>query len=622
MDTNNADTILQECDVILKGGVTSGIVYPKFIHQLAQSYHFKKIGGTSAGAIVAGLTAAAEYGRRFNNNPDSFQQLAAIPEELGRQNDATGHTNLFSLFHPHESFRTLYELILLVIQVSTTSTSSVLVRLTLIVKSLLRYLWSHYRAEILIIIALWVVSISIFSMIHILVSPLAVLSFSVYAAFCAVILAIATVCARLCYQFLGLPQNFYGICSGIDTREPQPLLYSLLSGRQSPTISGPLTSWLNLKINILAGKSVTGDPLTFGEIWQTPSEKQIEFVALSTCLTEGKPYQLPFRNTQFYFKKEDFNKLFPKPVMDYLTRNIPEKQEFIPLPNNEALPLVVVIRMSLSFPLLLSAIPLYKEVQHRQTGKTTMRKTWFSDGGIVSNFPIHLFDDILPLRPTFGVNLSPYPAGENSGSPLDYWLPEKNNPDDCTYTADCWNYFQGKNNNDGTIIGFLFSIINAMQNWVDRTQIEVPGYRDRIVHIFLNSAEGGLNLDMSPEIITKISQRGKDAAKLLIQHYHQNPPPDIQTTWKNHCWVRYRTTMALLERALYQIDQGYNSTALYPSLIQSPPSYPFTHASPSEITAATREITNIVSSYTSQQFTFYDANIPKPKPRIRIRPDL
>jgi len=48
------------CDLVMKGGITSGIVYPKAITHLSQHYRFKSIGGTSAGAIAAAVTAAAE----------------------------------------------------------------------------------------------------------------------------------------------------------------------------------------------------------------------------------------------------------------------------------------------------------------------------------------------------------------------------------------------------------------------------------------------------------------------------------------------------------------------------------------------------------------------------------
>jgi predicted acylesterase/phospholipase RssA len=54
---------LRKCDIVMQGGVTSSIVYPGLVCKLAGN-QFQQIGGTSAGAIAAALTAAAEYARR------------------------------------------------------------------------------------------------------------------------------------------------------------------------------------------------------------------------------------------------------------------------------------------------------------------------------------------------------------------------------------------------------------------------------------------------------------------------------------------------------------------------------------------------------------------------------
>ena len=51
------------CDIVMKGGITSGLIYPRAVAELAEVYRFKNIGGTSTGAIAAALTAAAEYRR-------------------------------------------------------------------------------------------------------------------------------------------------------------------------------------------------------------------------------------------------------------------------------------------------------------------------------------------------------------------------------------------------------------------------------------------------------------------------------------------------------------------------------------------------------------------------------
>ena len=47
------------CDIVMKGGITSGVVYPHAICELARTYRFVDVGGTSAGAIAAAAAAAA-----------------------------------------------------------------------------------------------------------------------------------------------------------------------------------------------------------------------------------------------------------------------------------------------------------------------------------------------------------------------------------------------------------------------------------------------------------------------------------------------------------------------------------------------------------------------------------
>ena len=86
-----------ECDLVMKGGITSGVVYPPAVLALARRYRFRSIGGTSAGAIAAGLTAAAEYNRKG----EGFQKLGAISENLGKG------TFLLNLFQPSRRTRPL-----------------------------------------------------------------------------------------------------------------------------------------------------------------------------------------------------------------------------------------------------------------------------------------------------------------------------------------------------------------------------------------------------------------------------------------------------------------------------------------------------------------------------------
>jgi hypothetical protein len=51
------------CDLTMRGGTTSGVIYPLAVCALAKRYVFRSVGGASAGAIAAAASAAAELGR-------------------------------------------------------------------------------------------------------------------------------------------------------------------------------------------------------------------------------------------------------------------------------------------------------------------------------------------------------------------------------------------------------------------------------------------------------------------------------------------------------------------------------------------------------------------------------
>ena len=76
----------------------------------------------------------------------------------------------------------------------------------------------------------------------------------------------------------------------------------------------------------------------------------------------------------------------------------------------------------MSFPLLISAVPLWAMNYEAPIGRRGFAQCWMSDGGLCSNFPIHLFDSFVPKWPTFGIAL------QNRGKyrpDQRVWLPEK-----------------------------------------------------------------------------------------------------------------------------------------------------------------------------------------------------
>ena len=137
----------------------------------------------------------------------------------------------------------------------------------------------------------------------------------------------------------------------------------------------------------------------------------IDLRMMTTNLSMQRPNVLPdLGDRNYIFKEADFRALFPDLVVDHMKAHS-EPHERSPRASAlsrkpDDLPVVVGARMSLSFPLLIAAVPLYPR---RLLGNDRQPvKLSFSDGGISSNFPIHFFDALLPRRPTFGISLGDY----------------------------------------------------------------------------------------------------------------------------------------------------------------------------------------------------------------------
>jgi len=100
---------VQACDIVMKGGITSGVVYPLALVELSKKYRFANIGGTSAGAIAAAAAAAGEYGR--GKADAGFERLAQIPREVG--------ANLLSMFQPEPVLKPLFDIFVAALQANS-----------------------------------------------------------------------------------------------------------------------------------------------------------------------------------------------------------------------------------------------------------------------------------------------------------------------------------------------------------------------------------------------------------------------------------------------------------------------------------------------------------------------
>src|SRR3984957_2423349 len=98
----------KECDVVMKGGITSGVIYPRLISTLAKIYKLRSFGGTSAGAIAAAAGAAAQLGRLTGGNPAAFDTLSQLPTDLGTVAQSATDSMLFRLFQPQQPLAGLF----------------------------------------------------------------------------------------------------------------------------------------------------------------------------------------------------------------------------------------------------------------------------------------------------------------------------------------------------------------------------------------------------------------------------------------------------------------------------------------------------------------------------------
>jgi predicted acylesterase/phospholipase RssA len=636
----------EECDLVMKGGITSGIVYPPLISVLKDKYFFRSIGGTSAGAIAAAATAAAEFGREA----DGFAKLDQLTHEI-----ADG-TFLLHLFQPSRRTRPLFNVLLSLTQLTKQKTRLLGVRLVFgITWALLREVTTAFFTGACLGVGVT------FLFTWLMQGAVQGLGIGV-TLFTAWLGALAAGMIRLVLILLKeVPQNFLGMCTG---------RHEEITGAETQV----LTDWLDQKLDDMAG--ITNDParhqsgyrpLTFGDLQQKPfgderdeappgtREEHITLRMVTSNLSQNQPYILPFRERLFLFNRDEFAKFFPQRVVaylvDYAQRNegpytLPPDYYF--LPEADALPVIVATRLSLSFPVLLSAVPLYAIKPHRMlavqvgdsgnaVGVDDLHRHWFSDGGICSNFPIQFFDGWLPTRPTFGVNLTSLPAQEMTPdmsqvqweglSPTSSAVTPPNvaaiylpKPDESPVTE--YISFEQASPGNGSrrapdLFRFLWAIFSTAQNYRDNAQSVLPSYRERIVQIRLRDDEGGLNLTMPGETIAHIIHKGKDAGEKLRDEFD----------FEAHQWIRFRVLMKRMEESLVRMNTVMRAHPFYRRLLEpaSPqPNYPYYPQQENWAALVATRLTQVgkdIEGFTPPDL-FAAEPSPLPEPVLRVTPEV
>ena len=624
-----------ECDLVMKGGITSGVVYPQAILKLAEEYRFRSLGGGSVGAIAAALTAAAEVGRQSRG----FDRLQEEQAKLERD-----PRFLLELFRPTESTRPLMNTLLSLTEVNKRKgwVHCILSAIPVLVR--------NNPAPFLKGALVGVVLGAVFVLAMFLLGPIVSMSaLALLLGFAGGLIWVFVVLLRILLKRVP-SENFYGLCTGHEDDD---------TGRQKV-----LTDWLSELLDDI-GEKEENRPLTFADLKGDSSPNGeasgIDLRVLATNLNHTEPYVFPRKFNTFIFKTGEMRELLPGYVVDYMEENAANQEDVkLPpgchfLPQGDALPVIVPVRMAVSFPLLLSAVPLYtirsvsgNEQQPRalqvarEVPETELQRNWFSDGGICSNFPIHFFDAWLPKRPTFGINLtslleetntvefSVSKVGEgaieedansqpNQDDDRYVWLPAPEAPDNPE-----WTDFKG-------LIGFGRAVFRSAQNYRDNMQSRLPSYQERIVQVRLREGEGGLNLAMEPRVIDDLVNRGKKAGTKLLSEFD----------FEHHKWVRLRVLLNQLESNLKEVGADRLDPQVIKDLLrdQSEEDFPFNDdtSEPGWIVEAQERIeqlSTLIKKWSTagssaggvdnsdRQGFFEPVTDAEPQPELRVTPDV
>lgn len=601
-----------ECDVIMKGGITSGVVYPGVVCGLASTYRLRCIGGASAGAIGAAVAAAAE----FNRAGGGFAKLGAVPAELNGPSPAGGSV-LFRLFQPARATRGLYQVF---------------------ASALGKFGLGRILSVALAVVTAFPVAVLLGAVLGVAVIVCGALGSGVAAVtsiVAGILLLVAGVAVGVGFALSpavrAVPANKFGVCTGMPADD---------SAGAPPA----LTPWLHAKIQDIAGLPVDGDPLTFGML--AGSDAKCDLRMMTTNVTIRQAIRLPLDDNEYFFDPVEFRELFPEHIVAWME----DEEHWPPLPTDPAelaqvqaaraaalprkpmptahLPVLVATRMSLSFPFLISAIPLYT-VDWSKTSdpaQPAIGVNWFSDGGICSNLPVHFFDCPLPTRPTFAVDLAPFPIGQEKSL-----TDEREN----TYLPDLaaqrrlpgWGILSGTG--FAGLGDFAAALFNSAQCWVDEAEAEMAGYHDRIVTVYQDKTEGGMNLTMTADAVSHLAERGRAAAGRLVERFAPDANGNPADGWENQRWIRFRTATAGLSDWLTTFSYGYNTkvppATEYSDLAGSGaaaplPSYPIDPGDRTAVNTCVGSLLTLAEAWSKVPNNAFIKDAPPDRPGLRLMP--
>ncbi len=650
----------QFCDLVLNGGVASGVVYPWALLELARHYRFKSIGGNSVGAMAAAMAAAAEYGR-CTGVEDPFEPLRRFPTELAKE-DANGDTMMLRLFQPSRAVRRPFGLFLAFVRWGNVKAGEKkpgwAVKLNQIL--VLYEFWSTFVAAWLMLLSValagwywWGLQLKGVAWVGGLGIGTPILA------------ALVIVALRIRADLGAMAANGYGFCTGRGQR---------------PGEEG-LVEWLHKGIQRSAGRHREDPPLTFADLWAAPRfgragpsplqgsswqppGASIDLQMFASNVTQGRPVRLPLcdANTRLFYLPKQWAAFFPPTVMKALESAsrpyAPDSPRDPPVATTPAthasehdrltttlrelpsagMPLVVAARLSLCFPVLFSCVPVYAIDFEAAAKDRRLRPCLLSDGGLCTNFPVHLFDAAHPKWPTFAFLLDKRLQKFQDQA---IWLPEKH----LEGRGDNWQRavpgaeLGAKPSLLQQWLGLAEGLLLTTKDWNDRVAGRLPQVRNRIIRLALQRGEGQLNIAMPRETILRMAHvYGTRAGLRLVQRF----APDengVKPAWREHLYVRSMIELRALRRHLLGYGEAVQAqgntlplSALLARACEEPPlaltkdrpdpaAARLTAAQCAALERAVAAVRTLESELAAceEQFGPYR---PVPEPELRLRPPL
>jgi len=134
---------------------------------------------------------------------------------------------------------------------------------------------------------------------------------------------------------------------------------------------------------------------------------------------------------------------------------------------------------------------------------------------------------------------------------------------------------------------------------------------------------------MPENVITNLSNRGMYAGELLRDRFTGKSKHTMD--WNNHRWIRFRTTMSLLEDYLKKIEENFNISnpeieMSYDDLMKRkysdpPRSYQFANSQKEFVIEEVEQLRSFIKVLNERMYSFSEGT-PKPAPELKNQPKV